>query len=811
MKPKHLQRLFLVFMLCVLVLPGAAFAQGEDTGTIQRPAPAVPVQIGADFQVKLDPAAAQAAAETAALAAEVAASGDTPVGAVPPEGGAQARYTLPAKRSHMGPDASEPSAAEPDGPDACTNLLQNAGFEANSSWVLSPATNVKYSLYSNGAGRAVYMTTKNRQTAWLGQTLTVPQGTGSIHLSFDVYQNMDPNEGAWVSIWDSGNTQRWWPGQIRGPRGAWDRAYFQLPQASFGGKSVTVWFEMWPNNDNVPSDMWLDNVKFELCTAAPTPTVRTGGIDLKISMYKNVSAAERKSYEEIFGYAANGIYEMTNGAHYLKSVTVYQGRGNSHRADAHVWWYECVWPQAHLGGFWRLGNERLYFGDWWPGGKFIPGPPQGCPAPQESMLQETQVAGYTLAHELGHFYYGLADEYPNPDYPGDRAVDYSMMSYSRCAADTENCYDSRYWLAWLNFSTRKNFVGPNNQARFFLGKSGWEVLTQAIALDGPDARFLGGRPKRTLYPDLAPVAPKPWEWPEQDLLTSRPPQFAMNWLVSTSNVTKEDLGYTANVRSDAEAGETTITYPEPLLLVAQLGKDFPIARSVVSTQVTAPNGAVSALTLRDDGVAPDYLADDGKFTGILPYDQNGAYKIGVTFTNAANRAAYTSVGLEDVPWGVGEPIGENFSVSAGTTVITSGYTGDDHADRFSEASELFSDNEPKRGQIDRAGDRDMFKSTLIGDGTFVLRLSSFALDMQPRLRLWRSDGTTLIGEWTLVPEEGYYYFIRLTGPMGASFYTEISHMDGQAMQGMYALSFGYPLPNEETAEPHMLFLPIITR
>lgn len=814
MKINHLYRLIVILLLFAFVLPGDTFAEGGTVDEIQRPAPAVPVQLGPDFQVMPDPSAEAAAHEAVPSATDIS----VPMGTTPPEGGVEAQYSPAPAGSKGARDTAGSSESTPNGPNACTNLLQNADFESNSSWTLSPTTNVKYSQYSNGSGRALYMTTKNRQIAWLGQTITVPSGAGSIHLSFDAYQNMDPNDpGAWVSIYNG--TQHWWSGQIRGPKQAWSRLYWPLSQASFSGQRITVWFQMHPNNDDFFSDMWLDNVKFELCDAPPTTPARTGAIDLKVSIYRTtVSTADRAKYEEIFEHAADAVYEMTNGKHYLRNVTMYLGWGNY--ASAHIRWFDCVWPNARLGGYFEPSLERLYFGDLWPNlAKFHPGPPNSgeCTSVRMNHLVSRQNAGYTLAHELGHFYYALSDEYENSDYPNDKHVEFSVMSETWCAApntDPLTCRAPEYALNWLNFSTPVNFTPNNDQGRLYKA-SAWETLGRSPWTDPSGTiLWLKARPIRRHFTDLASAAPIAGQYPKLDLPAAHAEASALlqplTWIPTSSNAI-EERGYAASVRSEIQNSESTVTYPEPLLLTARLGGDFPIARAALTTQVTAPDGSTGALTLRDDGAAPDYLPDDGTFTAILPYKQNGAYKIKVTFSNAANRAAFTSVGLEDVPWVVGDPIGESFSVTADTTVVTSGYTGDDHPDGFPDPTILFSDNVPKRGQVDRVGDRDMFKSTLSGDGTFVLRLSSFALGMQPRLRLWQSDGTTLIGDWTIVPEEGYYYFIRLTGSMDASFYAEISHANTQAAQGMYALSFGRPLDGEEPAEQYKVFLPFTVR
>jgi hypothetical protein len=318
--------------------------------------------------------------------------------------------------------------------------------------------------------------------------------------------------------------------------------------------------------------------------------------------------------------------------------------------------------------------------------------------------------------------------------------------------------------------------------------------------------------QRPFFSELAIVAPKANSKPTYQLPGGTAHSNAAGWVQFAwkSPLASEAAEETYSAQVFAPSGNA-IAYPEPALIVASVVKEDAIARATLSAQVTAPNGSKSILQLKDDGIAPDELRDDGRYSGILTYNQNGSYTVNATFTNPNNNAIYTDVGKEDVAWVLGQSVGENFSATAGAALVVTGYTGDDYADTLGQATSLYSDNVPMRGQVDRAGDKDTFASTLNGDGVFILRLSSFALGMEPTIRLWHPNGTTLLGEWTIVPQPGYYYFIRLTGVLGNSFFTEISHADASATKGMYAISFGRPLPNEETAEQHTLFLPMLTR
>jgi hypothetical protein len=97
---------------------------------------------------------------------------------------------------------------------------------------------------------------------------------------------------------------------------------------------------------------------------------------------------------------------------------------------------------------------------------------------------------------------------------------------------------------------------------------------------------------------------------------------------------------------------------------------------------------------------------------------------------------------------------------------------------------------------------------VIGEGTYILRLSSFAFNMKPRIRVWDST-EKLLGEATIDPVPGYYYTFRLEGKIGDTLFIEISHTNSQSENGMYEISAGKALPGEE--QMFTTFIPLIIR
>lgn len=461
-------------------------------------------------------------------------------------------------------------------------------------------------------------------------------------------------------------------------------------------------------------------------------------------------------------------------------------------------------------------------GDKWFNSYTLPNNPSNdCSNYRLNLLQNNSLkyAGYIFAHEMGHYYYGLRDEYPDADAAGDKGVLWSVMSSTYCGLSNTYCqnegfsiqYPDPYYLHWLNFSHKGNFTTYNRQWRLYRA-SAWETLIRHPNYD-PGQAFLYGKPLRTYYDELALVAPQPGQWSTIELpagnitpcsVPSACSKLEVDWIPPASN-RLEEISYTAQVYVK---GGNAVVYPQPALLVAQVSHSSRIARAGLTTHVIAPNGAQSTLALKDDGVAPDYLANDGLYTGLLPYNQNGSYTVNVTFNNTTSQAAFTDIGNEDVTWQLGAAVGESFSATASATIEISEYAGDDHSDQFTNATALHSDNQPKSGRIDRAADKDLFKVTLVSDGLFVLRLSNFAQNMRPGIRLWSSDQQTLLGSYTIIPEPGYYYIIHINKPAGYTFYAEISHTNQQATQGIYEVSIGRPLAGEEL---YTAFIPLSQR
>ncbi|MGC8863134.1 MAG: vWA domain-containing protein, partial [Armatimonadota bacterium] len=289
---------------------------------------------------------------------------------------------------------------------------------------------------------------------------------------------------------------------------------------------------------------------------------------------------------------------------------------------------------------------------------------------------------------------------------------------------------------------------------------------------------------------------------------------AGTWLLSgTSASGPVNVSYRATATPADQATYTValasltgynVTYPAPIVLLATLEKGLPISGAVVTARVKAPNGDVSDLSLRDDGVPPDAIANDGSYSAIFDYNQNGLYEIEVSMDNSSGLAQYTYAGMQmaiDANGNSGNvppaPVGEDFMRFARLQITTSGLASDDHGNDPDHATPIQPNNADHIGKIDSAGDKDVFSFTAPG-GPVVVRVTDFALGMDPKLRIIGSDKTSVIkeGDLTNAATGNGYLALTISPVAGSTVYAEVSHTDNTAAGGTYALSAGSSIPGD---------------
>lgn len=171
-------------------------------------------------------------------------------------------------------------------------------------------------------------------------------------------------------------------------------------------------------------------------------TFDNGFVDVVVSLYKNPAGddngnaqanppSEQDVIEQIVQFWADGMFEATQGAHVLRRVRIFRNGLLANKAD--VTWITSGWPSSSASGVNQAGGH-INFAD-----IFLGGCGSGC---DYNMLTNPRGAGYTLAHEWGHYAYGLFDEYKIA--ATDIAIVPSIMNsqWNATGGDTR----------WLNYS-----------------------------------------------------------------------------------------------------------------------------------------------------------------------------------------------------------------------------------------------------------------------------------------------------------------------------------------------------------------------
>lgn len=559
-----------------------------------------------------------------------------------------------------------------------------------------------------------------------------------------------------------------------------------------------------------------------VATISPTPTpTRTpvpasGRIDLSISLYRTASNTDRGAYEEILTYFADAIYEMSNGAHKIRNIVIYEDGAYARRAD--VVWVDEEWPCAYVNGY-GVNGYPVSMGDRFNVTNF---------------LIDRQCAGYVLAHEWGHYYYGMYDEY-RPS--ADRNCGPSDLSCPRMDDEpVTNSIMNNQWIAcregdfaWLNFSVPRHQTHNNAQYRIY-NASAWETLTRPSSQDPRRASLLAVRP-RTYFVELTSVAPPNNQEASIELLgddvriQSRS-ELNITWARDghrsdiPSDTSSAMSSQSASLMNESYAGSVAsmlgdeIKYPEPVIIVAKVVKGVPIAKADVRAGVLKPTGEVSSLTLRDDGIPPDVLANDGLYSGLVQYEQEGEHQVFASFNNLNGIAQFTEDSLEHAPGPGGEinypeprPVGENFYAVGNTEITLKNVVHDDHANVITEATSLRLDNTDLAGYIDYPADVDIFEIVAPYNAKLNLRVSDLAFSMRPRVQIWREDSITLIEEVILEPDNEQYLFVPLKIKDNTPYYVGVSHLDPSTDEGFYRISVGPALPNDTESPPfNLLFI-----
>lgn len=297
-----------------------------------------------------------------------------------------------------------------------------------------------------------------------------------------------------------------------------------------------------------------------------------------------------------------------------------------------------------------------------------------------------------------------------------------------------------------------------------------------------------------------------------------------NWqLRATAGDTRADLFYTITGAPGEDNStftvdvaiipDNTVRYPEPIIVQASVSDELKISGLGVTGTLVLPNGERRPFPLFDDGIAPDGVPSDGFYTGLITnYPADGNYQITVQLDNKAGTGATTYegkatapgkrdpvTGLPLFPPPPPQPVITDFVRLARTNVLVNGVRPDDHSNAAASATSLTSENTAVFGKIDVAGDQDYFRVTIptTFTGNLTVRVANLLDGMQPRLRVFGADGTSLITE-TLLTAGNTSGYILATVPAtpGSSIVAAVDHINTAAARGNYTIAAGESLPSE---------------
>ena len=592
-----------------------------------------------------------------------------------------------------------------------------------------------------------------------------------------------------------------------------DELYNLKPYIQNNDSTITI------NTVNPSND---DNIFFSALILSSTSTVQA--LSVSISLYNNPTTAEGMApYEAIIGYFADAVYEASNGVNKIGQVTIYSNQ--SYQDTANVVWKEKGWPSSSVAGF-GIDGKHINMYDIFKDG--------GGPGVDYNFLandQHQKMSGYTLAHEFGHLYYSLYDEYKCTS-GKEVCDDWEQYIHMPHAADNPvtNSIMNSQWNAvgllgnnfnWLNFSIAKNIKGDAAQTRVY-NASGWDTLVRPLDDDPRDGERTN-QAVRLYHSDLVDGKPSGSENAQIDLPGDARSDLRITWfshlLAGASLDSKITLAaapvYTAELNSTL--GQN-ISYPEPILLMAFVHSDLNLSGLHVTGSVTLPNGTSQAVTFADDGVAPDVTKGDGLYAAIIGYNQEGLYTIQVIFDNHAHKAARVSNAFmlsTDVNGNSGthpepELIAEDFELTKTLLVSVANVVADDHANTASAATGLTNDNHSTAGKIDYVGDIDFFKVTTLPKGETYVRVTNLALGMTPHLRVFASNKTTLLFEADLPAAGAGLYLNRAFWKIAPNTTLYLNVTDKNNLSGgLYDVSVGAGLASDNLIQ-HM-YLPYIKK
>ncbi|NOX08611.1 MAG: VWA domain-containing protein [Gammaproteobacteria bacterium] len=266
--------------------------------------------------------------------------------------------------------------------------------------------------------------------------------------------------------------------------------------------------------------------------------------------------------------------------------------------------------------------------------------------------------------------------------------------------------------------------------------------------------------------------------------------------------------WTAQVTADADGNVTYEVTTQSLLNVALLltGGNFPEPIGIMAT-VTGPEAVIGAtviasievpvgadavadMALRDDGVAPDQLADDGVYSGVFAgYSVNGEYMFNVIASNPDGVATFDSAGTLEAGDDAAAVALTSFSRAAVDDLTVADVV--EQPTNSANATLLSVDNTTMWGAITVDEGVVWYKFNATQGATYYIQTSGLLTwdlnDMATLLTLYDTDATTELASSSHY-DGGDVSYVEWTAPATDTYYVKVAHASPGT--GSYGLTVG---------------------
>ena len=262
----------------------------------------------------------------------------------------------------------------------------------------------------------------------------------------------------------------------------------------------------------------------------------------------------------------------------------------------------------------------------------------------------------------------------------------------------------------------------------------------------------------------------------------------------------------------------SLTYSEPFLATLSVLTPFPTTDLEVSVSLLEPNGNRRPLPAADDSVAPDSVADDGRYSlAFSDYQYSGLYALEILAASTAT-TAQTAVALSTIGTPTLSPPQTPFQRYRRHYFHVADVVVDDHSESFADCTELAADNRDIAGRLETASDVDCFRFQVQEEVS--VRVTSLAANadplFQPRPRLFNQAEDPVVSPiWERgdLPNDGGLILTLPRSETTFTYYLFVDDFHQDVGGGSYMVSVGPSILSDRVSavERPLLYLSVAER